>query len=117
MCKLLEHSLFPGSRGSDCLWQSLSAPYQYYKEHDINQLCEVLNVPRSTYYQSKDQAGSKWNRENILEQDFSEISVNQKWVSHITYIQFQGSKRSIVLTSISHKFMLLKIIGITFLNK
>ncbi|KAB3587349.1 IS3 family transposase [Turicibacter sanguinis] len=37
---------------------------------EIKQLCEVLNVPRSTYYQLKHQTESKWKRENhqLLEQ-------------------------------------------------
>ena len=134
--------------------------YQHKKEHDIKQLCKILNVPRSTYYQSKHQTESKWEhenqqllerikeiyfeskrrygaikihrqlikeglsvslkrvqrlmksaglasiiqkkytpykqskelvleRENILEQDFSTNSINQKWVSDITYIHVQ----------------------------
>ncbi|WP_278474620.1 IS3 family transposase [Turicibacter sanguinis] len=134
--------------------------YQHHQEHDIKQLCEVLSVPRSTYYQSKHQIESKWKRENhqllerikkiyfessrrygaikvhrqlikegfsvslkrvqrlmksgglasiiqkkytpykqskelvldrdnILEQDFSTTSINQKWVSDITYIHVQ----------------------------
>ncbi|MCU7212747.1 IS3 family transposase [Turicibacter sanguinis] len=133
---------------------------QHHQEHDIKQLCEVLSVPRSTYYQSKHQIESKWKRENhqllerikkiyfessrrygaikvhrqlikegfsvslkrvqrlmksgglasiiqkkytpykqskelvldrdnILEQDFSTTSINQKWVSDITYIHVQ----------------------------
>ena len=133
---------------------------QHHQEHDIKQLCEVLSVPRSTYYQSKHQTESKWKRENqqllerikkiyfessrrygaikvhhqlikegfpvslkrvqrlmkssglasiiqrkytpyrqskelvlernnILEQDFSTTSINQKWVSDITYIYVQ----------------------------
>ncbi|MCU7210212.1 IS3 family transposase [Turicibacter sp. 1E2] len=133
---------------------------QHHQEHDIKQLCEVLSVPRSTYYQSKHQTESKWERENqkllerikeiyfeskcrygaikvhhqlikegftvslkrvqrlmkssglasiiqrkytpyrqskelvlernnILEQDFSTTSINQKWVSDITYIYVQ----------------------------
>ncbi|MDB8563350.1 IS3 family transposase [Turicibacter sanguinis] len=133
---------------------------QHHQEHDIKQLCEVLSVPRSTYYQSKHQTESKWKRENhqllerikkiyfessrrygaikvhrqlikegfsvslkrvqrlmksgglasiiqkkytpykqskelvlerdnILEQDFSTTSINQKWVSDMTYIYVQ----------------------------
>ncbi|MCU7196404.1 IS3 family transposase [Turicibacter sanguinis] len=133
---------------------------RHRSEHNIKQLCDVLNIPRSTYYQSKHQTESKWEhenqqllerikeiyfeskrrygaikvhrqlikegfsvslkrvqrlmkssglasiiqkkytpykqskeivleRDNILEQDFSTTSINQKWVSDITYIYVQ----------------------------
>lgn len=37
---------------------------QHHQEYDTKQLCVVLCVPRSTYYQSKHQTGSNWKREN-----------------------------------------------------
>ena len=33
-------------------------------QHPVHTLCDVLKVPRSTYYQSKHQTKSKWKREN-----------------------------------------------------
>ena len=37
---------------------------QHQGEYETKQLCKVLNVPRSTYYQSKHQTESKWKHEN-----------------------------------------------------
>ena len=54
---------------------------QHRSEHDVKQLCEVLNVPRSTFYQSKHQSESKWKREN------------QQLLEYIKKIYFESKRR------------------------
>ncbi|EGC90819.1 hypothetical protein HMPREF9402_0049 [Turicibacter sp. HGF1] len=54
---------------------------QHRQEHDTKQLCKVLNVPRSTYYQSKHQSNSKWRHEN------------QRLLEHIKEIYFESKRR------------------------
>ena len=152
----------------------------------MKQLCEVLNVPRSTFYQSKHQSDSKWKRENqqllerikkiyfdskrrysdikvhlqffkerlcvslkrvqqsmksaalasiiqkkyppykqskeivlerdnIVEQDFSTTSIDQKWLSDITYIHVQ-EEGWCYLASVMDLHSK-KLLVITFLNR
>ena len=54
-------------------------------------------------------------RENILEQDFSTTSINQKWVSDITYIHVQ-EEGWCYLASVMDLYSK-KLLVITFLNK
>ncbi|MTL83033.1 IS3 family transposase, partial [Turicibacter sanguinis] len=37
---------------------------QHQQEHNVKQLCAILHVPRSTYYQSKHKTDNKWKFEN-----------------------------------------------------
>ena len=62
-------------------------------------LASIIQKKYTPYKQSKELV---LERENILEQDFSTNSINQKWVSDITYIHVQ--EEGWLLPSISHGF-------------
>ena len=49
-------------------------------------LASIIQKKYTPYKQSKELV---LDRDNILEQDFSTTSINQKWVSDITYIHVQ----------------------------
>ena len=49
-------------------------------------LASIIQKKYTPYKQSKELV---LDRDNILEQDFSTTSINQKWVSDITYIYVQ----------------------------
>ena len=49
-------------------------------------LVSIIQKKYNPYKQSKELV---LERDNILEQDFSTTSINQKWVSDITYIYVQ----------------------------
>lgn len=49
-------------------------------------LASIIQRKQTPYKQSKELV---LERDNILEQDFSTTSINQKWVSDITYIHVQ----------------------------
>ncbi len=54
---------------------------RHRSEHHIKQPCDVLNIPRSTYYQSKHRMESKWEHEN------------QQLLERIKEIYFESKRR------------------------
>ena len=75
-------------------------------------LASIIQKKYTPYKQSKELV---LERDNILEQDFSTTSINQKWVSDITYIHVQEEgwcSLASVMDSHSKKLLV-----ITFLSK
>jgi hypothetical protein len=48
-------------------------------------MCKVLKVSRSSYYKFRPYTLTK--KEKILNKDFSTTTINEKWVTDITYYQ------------------------------